>query len=234
MIPGVRLVLLGRQGAGKGTQCVRLARHYVVPHVSTGDMLRAAGREGTDFGRKAQEYMSRGDLLPDDIIIGVVGERLKKDDTRTRGYILDGFPRTVGQAEALAELTVGAPLDLAIDLEVPEEIVLQRLSNRRVCVDCGTNYSVRTPPRYDWTCDVCGGEVVQREDDTPDAVRQRLDLYNLETEPLIAWFEARDLLVTVGGLGSADDVTHRLIDVIDRRTRGGTGGVAYAGGTGEP
>ena len=222
MIPGVRLVILGRQGAGKGTQCVRLARHYVVPHISTGDMLRAAVKEGTDFGRKAQEYMSRGDLLPDDIIIGVVGERLAKDDTRTRGYILDGFPRTVGQAEALAELTEDDPLDLAVDLEVPEDVVLARISNRRVCVDCGTNYSVQTPPRYNWTCDVCGGEVVQREDDTPDAVRKRLNLYTQETEPLIAWFLSKDLLVTVDGLGSADEVTQRLIRAIDRRRTGVT------------
>jgi adenylate kinase len=229
VIPGVRLVILGRQGAGKGTQCVRLARHYVVPHISTGDMLRAAVKEGTDFGRKAQEYMSRGDLLPDDIIIGVVGERIAKDDTRTRGYILDGFPRTVGQAEALAELAVEEPLDIAIDLEVPEEIVLERISNRRVCVDCGTNYSVQTPPRYNWTCDVCGGEVVQREDDTPEAVRKRLNLYNQETEPLIAWYLAKDLLVTVDGLGRADDVTQRLTQAIDRRARGGTGGVPFAG-----
>jgi adenylate kinase len=183
-------------------------------------MLRAAVKEGTDFGRKAQEYMSRGDLLPDDIIIGVVGERIAKDDTRTRGYILDGFPRTVGQAEALGELTVAEPLDIVIDLEVPEEIVLQRISNRRVCVDCGTNYSVQTPPRYNWTCDVCGGEVVQREDDTPEAVRKRLDLYNEETEPLIAWYIGKDLLVTVDGLGSADKVTENLITAIDRRTRG--------------
>ena len=229
MIPGVRLVILGRQGAGKGTQCVRLARHYVVPHISTGDMLRAAVKEGTDFGRKAQAYMSRGDLLPDDIIIGVVGERLSKDDTRTRGYILDGFPRTVGQAEALAELTVDEPLDLAIDLEVPEEVVLERISNRRVCMDCGTNYSVQTPPRYNWTCDVCSGEVVQRDDDTPEAVRQRLDLYQKETEPLIAWYQTTDLLVTVDGLGTADEVTLRLVDTIDRRTRHGTPGAPVAG-----
>ena len=231
MIPGVRLVILGRQGAGKGTQCVRLARHYVVPHISTGDMLRAAVKEGTDFGRKAQEYMSRGDLLPDDIIIGVVGERLSKDDTRTRGYILDGFPRTVPQAEALAELAVDDPLDLAIDLEVPEDVVIERISNRRVCMDCGTNYSVQSPPRYNWTCEVCGGEVVQREDDTPEALRQRLDLYKQETEPLFAWYEAKDLLVTVDGLGTADEVTQRLIDTVDHRTRGGIGGVTFAGGT---
>ena len=161
MIPGARLVLLGRQGAGKGTQCVRLARHYVVPHISTGDMLRMAVKEGTDFGRKAKEYMDAGELLPDDVIVGIVAERLGRDDTSNRGYVLDGFPRTVGQAEALAEITetAGQPLDLVVDLEVPEEVVIERISKRRVCVDCGTNYSVDAPPRYDWTCDVCGGDV---------------------------------------------------------------------------
>ena len=224
MIPGVRLVILGRQGAGKGTQCTRLARHYIVPHISTGDMLRAAVKEGTDFGRKAQEYMSRGDLLPDDIIIGVVGERLAKDDTRTRGYILDGFPRTVGQAEALAELAIESPIDLAIDLDVAEDVVLLRISNRRVCVDCGTNYSVQAPPRYDWTCDVCGGDVVHREDDTPDAVRKRLDLYSKETEPLIAYFESQQMLVAIDGIGSADDVTKRIVTAIETHGRRGVVG----------
>ncbi|HAS09733.1 MAG TPA: adenylate kinase, partial [Acidimicrobiaceae bacterium] len=116
MIPGARLVMLGRQGAGKGTQCTRLSRHFVVPHISTGDMLRAAVKEGTAFGRKAKEYMDAGELLPDDIIIGVVEERLLKDDTRNRGYILDGFPRTESQAESLAAITADLPLDLVIDL----------------------------------------------------------------------------------------------------------------------
>jgi adenylate kinase len=194
-----------------------LARHYIVPHISTGDMLRAAVKEGTDFGRKAQEYMSRGDLLPDDIIIGVVGERLEKQDTKTRGYILDGFPRTVGQAKALADLTSESPIDLVVDLEVPEEIVLERISNRRVCEDCGTNYSVSAPPRYPWTCDVCGGAVVHREDDTPEAVRKRLDLYSTETEPLIAYYEQLRLLHAVDGIGTADEVTARIVLAIDSR-----------------
>jgi adenylate kinase len=219
VIPGVRLVILGRQGAGKGTQCIRLARHYVVPHISTGDMLRAAVKEGTDFGRKAKEYMDRGELLPDDIIIGVVGERLDRDDTRHRGYILDGFPRTTGQAEALAEITSDAPLHMVVDLQVPEDVVLERISNRRVCVDCGTNFSVKSPPRYDWTCDACGGDVVQRDDDTPEAVRKRLDLYNQETAPLIAWYRDHDLLVEVDGLGPPEAVSARLIILVDSRLR---------------
>jgi len=218
VIQGVRLVLLGRQGAGKGTQCTRLARHYVVPHISTGEMLRGAVREGTDFGRKAKAYMDVGELLPDDIIIGVVGERLDRDDTNRRGFILDGFPRTVGQAEALGSLLGANPLDAAVDLEVAEDIVLERISTRRVCTDCGTNYSVYSPPRYDWTCENCGGDVVQRDDDTPGAVRKRLDLYAQETEPLIDWYVGRDMLVTVDGLGSAFEVTNRLVAAIDQHT----------------
>ena len=217
MIPGVRLVILGRQGAGKGTQCTRLARHYVVPHISTGEMLRTAVKEGTEFGRKAKEYMDGGELMPDDVMIGIVEERLGRDDTTNRGYILDGFPRTVGQAEALADITAEHPLDMAIDLQVPEEEVLARLASRRVCVDCGENYSVSSPPRYDWTCDNCGGQVVQRADDTEASIRRRLALYNEQTEPLVAWYLAKDKLVTVDGLGPPDEVTSRLIRAIDRR-----------------
>jgi adenylate kinase len=223
MIPGARLVLLGRQGAGKGTQCVRLARHYVVPHISTGDMLRMAVKEGTDFGGKAKDFMDAGELLPDDVMCGIVQERLGREDTTNRGYILDGFPRTVGQAQALATITAeaGKPLDLVVDLEVPEDVVIQRISKRRVCIDCGTNYSVDSPPRYDWTCDNCGGEVLQRDDDTEDAIRHRLELYAQQTAPLIAWYTDRDLLAVVDGLGSPDEVTQRLIHTVDSKTRGG-------------
>jgi adenylate kinase len=223
MIPGARLVLLGRQGAGKGTQCVRLARHYVIPHISTGDMLRMAVKEETDFGRKADEYMQAGELLPDDVIVGIVAERLNRNDTSNRGYILDGFPRTVGQAEALADITAGSgqPLELVLDLEVPEEVVIDRISKRRVCVDCGTNYSVESPPKYPWICDVCGGDDRQRDDDTEEEIRHRLELYQQQTEPLISWYQARDLLAAVDGLGHPDDVTRRLIRAIDSRKRPG-------------
>jgi adenylate kinase len=217
MIPGARLVLLGRQGAGKGTQCVRLSRHYVVPHISTGDMLRAAVREGTEFGLKAKAIMDRGELVSDEIMGGVVDERLNSDDTRHRGYILDGFPRTVGQAELLARVTESEPLDLVIDLVVPTDVVLERLASRRVCTDCGANYSVDAPPKYGWVCDNCGGDVIQRADDTPEAIQKRLDLYERETAPLIAWYADRDLLAEVDGLGPAEEVTARLIQAIDER-----------------
>lgn len=218
MIPGARLVMLGRQGAGKGTQCTRLSRHFVVPHISTGDMLRAAVKEGTEFGRKAQEYMSAGELLPDDIIIGIVEERLLKDDTRNRGYILDGFPRTEEQAESLASITADQPLDMVIDLDVPTDVVLERLASRRVCADCGANYSVESPPKHNWACDHCGGEVIQRRDDTEDAIRRRLALYEEETAPLVEWYRKRDLLTVVDGDGDADQVTARLIRAIEERS----------------
>jgi len=217
VIPGARLVLLGRQGAGKGTQCVRLSRHYVVPHISTGDMLRSAVRSGTEFGRKAKEVMDRGDLVSDDIMGGIVRERLDSDDTRGRGYILDGFPRTVPQAALLHDITIDDPLDLVIDLVVPTEVVLERLAARRVCSDCGANYSVDSPPKYPWVCDNCGGDVVQRADDTPEAIQKRLDLYERQTAPLIEWYAERKLLAEVDGLGPPDEVTARLVAAIDDR-----------------
>ena len=145
MIPGARLIILGRQGAGKGTQCVRLSRHYVVPHISTGDMLRAAAREGSELGLQAKQIMDEGGLVGDEVMIGLVDERLRKPDADSRGYILDGFPRTVAQAEALARITADKPIHVVIDLDVPREIVLERLSSRRVCRDCGTNYTAGSP-----------------------------------------------------------------------------------------
>lgn len=217
MVPGARLIVLGKQGAGKGTQCVRLARHYVVPHISTGDMFRAAVKGGTEFGKRAKEYMDAGELVPDDVVIGIVNERLEQDDTKERGFVLDGFPRTVHQAEALEELLAPRELHLAIDLEVPVEVVLTRLAARRVCQDCGANYSVSSPPKNGWTCDNCGGEVVQREDDTEAAISRRLALYEQETAPLIAWYEARGLLAVVDGVGDPDEVTRELVRVVDAR-----------------
>lgn len=217
MVPGTRLVILGKQGAGKGTQCVRLARHYVVPHISTGEMLRAAVRAGSDFGRMAQEYMDAGELVPDEVMVGLVKERLDYDDTMLRGFILDGFPRTVFQAEELAAILTPRGVDLAIYLDIPTEVVLERLAGRRVCNVCGANYSVESPPKVNWTCDHCGGEVVQREDDTEGAIRRRLDLYEKETHPLIDWYQERDLLATVDGVGHPDEVTARLLHEIDSR-----------------
>ena len=217
MIPGARLVILGRQGAGKGTQCVRLSRHYVVPHISTGDMLRAAVREGTELGRMAKEVMDAGGLIGDDIMIGIVRERLAKPDADTRGYILDGFPRTVAQAEALDMITAAKPIHVAIDLDVPREIVLERLSSRRVCRDCGTNYTATGSEPSPWICDVCGGDVQQRADDTPEAVNRRLDLYESQTSPLIEYYSSRGALSVINGVGQPEHVFQRLTDTVEAR-----------------
>ena len=217
MIPGVRLIILGRQGAGKGTQCVRLSRHYVVPHISTGDMLRAAAREGTELGRMAKAVMETGALMGDDTMIALVDERLHKPDAASRGFILDGFPRTVGQAGALASITASKPLDAVIDLDVPREIVLDRISSRRVCRDCGTNYTAHGNESPTWICDVCGGDVEQRDDDTSDAVNRRLDLYESQTAPLIEFYSKRGMLAVVNGVGHPDHVFKRLTDAVEAR-----------------
>ena len=220
MTDGGRLVMLGRQGAGKGTQAVRLAQHYVVPHISTGDMLRAAVAAGTEFGERAKSVMDAGGLVSDEIMVGVVDERLNESDTTKRGYILDGFPRTEAQAAALEKITADRPLDVVLNLEVPEAVVLQRITKRRVCVTCGQIYSSDAPPKNGWLCDVDGGEVVQRDDDTEDAVRKRLDLYAAETLPLVGFYGARDLLVEIDGMGSPDEVFARLLHAVDQRRAG--------------
>ena len=217
MIPGARLVLLGRQGSGKGTQCVRLSRHFVVPHISTGDMLRAAVREGTELGKMAKSIIDVGGLVGDDIMVGLVSERLSEDDARVRGYILDGFPRTVSQAESLDQATSSRPLDLAIDLVVPRELVLARLSIRRVCRDCGTNYQASDHLATQWSCDNCGGDVVQRDDDTPEAINRRLDLYESQTEPLIDFYGKTGRLAQVDGVGSPEEVFDRLTAEVEQR-----------------
>jgi adenylate kinase len=213
----VRLLIFGRQGAGKGTQSARLAEHYGAPHISTGDMLRAAVANATPVGLEAQSYMDAGKLVPDSVMLGVVEERLNEPDVVAHGFLLDGFPRTVVQAEALVALT---PIDVAVDLDVPESVVLDRISSRRVCVGCGRIYSTSEPPAEPWVCDTCGAQVVQRADDTPDAVAKRLAAYATETLPTIEWFDGKGVLVRVDGLGTPDEVTERLVAAIDAATAG--------------
>ncbi len=225
MNPGARLLVLGKQGAGKGTQAVRLSRHYVVPHISTGDTFRQAVRSGSELGVEARRYLDAGELVPDEVVIAMVRQRLTRSDTSHRGFVLDGFPRTVAQAEALAEMLVPNGLHLAVDLEIDTASVLSRLASRRVCVDCGANYSViDNPSRVPGLCDVCGGEVVQRDDDTEAAIRRRLELYERETAPLIAWYEERSLLARIDALGMPDEVTERIVTEVDRRILRAAGG----------
>lgn len=213
---GPRLLIFGKQGAGKGTQCVRLCRHYGVPHISTGDIFRAAVQSGSELGERLDSYMDAGELIPDDLVFGVVSERLDEDDA-ARGFVLDGFPRTIGQATKLSELLAPADVDLVLSLEVPTEVSLRRLAGRRVCQGCGTNYSVYSPPEQGWKCDNCGGEVVLRRDDTEHAIARRLKLYEEQTQPLVAWYQEQAKLVAIDGIGPLDTVTDRLIRAIDRR-----------------
>jgi adenylate kinase len=208
----VRLVIFGRQGAGKGTQSARLSARYGTPHISTGDMLRAAVANATPLGIEAKAVMDSGGLVSDEIILGVVEERLAEADVQGNGFLLDGFPRTVVQAEGLARF---ADVDIAIDLVVPEEVVLERMSSRRVCSSCGRLYSLSQPPANGWICETCGSEVVQRTDDTPEAIAKRLNTYATETQPTIDWYSAAGLLIEVDGLGTPDEVTERLLAAID-------------------
>lgn len=213
------MIIVGRQGSGKGTQCTRLSHHYIVPHVSTGDILRAAVREGTDLGLRAGAIIEAGGLVSDDIMIGIIEGRLERPDAHDRGYLLDGFPRTVAQATALDALTAQRPVDVVIDLDVPREMVLQRLSARRWCPDCKTSYVATGRERQPWICDVCGGDVKTRSDDTPDAINRRLDLYEEQTSPLVDYYLARGMLATVNGVGHPEDVYYRLVDTIERWKR---------------
>ena len=202
---------------------MRLSHHYVVPHVSTGDMLRAAVKQGTAIGQKAKDQMDRGELLGDDLIMDMVAERLGESDVRARGFVLAGCPRTVAQAERLAAILAPFAVDLAIDIEIHTTQVMRRLAARRVCVDCGANYSLSSPPLINWTCDVCGGEVIQRQDDTEEAISRRLELYEIQTAPLIEWYRFRSQLESVPGTGSPDAVTRRIVKVIEQRRQKGSG-----------
>ncbi len=210
-----RLVLLGKQGAGKGTQSVRLAAHYGISHVATGDMFRAQAAQGTAFGLEAKRYMDAGELVPDEIVIGVIEECTAPGGPLGTGFVLDGFPRTINQAHELDRVLAGAPLALAIDLEVPTDIVLDRIAGRRVCESCHRTYHVNMPPVSGWVCDTCGGSVRQRDDDTEEAVCRRLELYESETRPILEYYRARGLLASIDGVGEGEDVFERLVKVID-------------------
>ena len=217
MIPGIRFVLLGKQGAGKGTQAIKLSRHYHVPHISTGDMFRTEARSGSELGRELKQYMDAGELVPDDAVIKVVEKRLNTGAAKDRGFILDGFPRTNFQAKALEEVLdhLGG-LDAVVNLVVSTDIVVQRLAGRRVCTNCGANYQVETMPESS-VCQNCGGEIVQRDDDTPDAIRRRLDLYEEQTAPLIEFYRERGLLIEIDGVGDQQGILDRIIRALDSR-----------------
>jgi adenylate kinase len=218
---GVRLVLLGKPGSGKGTQAALLSAHYGVEHLSTGDVFRAAVAQGTPIGLEVKHYLDTGELVPDEIVIRVVDEHFAAGGPLEDGFILDGFPRTLVQAEELEQVLDGHPLDVVLDIEVPTETVLDRIAGRRVCMNCGTSYHVNQPPKVDWTCDVCGGEVVLRDDDTEAAVTNRLEVYERQTVPIIDFYKRLGKLVEVDGVGEGSEVQERLIKEIDGRFQPG-------------
>jgi len=197
----MNLVLMGLPGAGKGTQAEKIVENYNIPHISTGDMFRAAIKDGTELGLEAKSYMDKGELVPDSVTIGIVRERLSKDDCK-KGFLLDGFPRTVAQAEALENMLsdLKRPIDFVINVDVNKDILMERLTGRRICKECGATYHlVFNPPAKEDTCDRCGGELYQRADDNAETVQNRLDVNLAQTKPLLTFYESKGTLRTVNG-----------------------------------
>lgn len=214
----LRLILMGPPGCGKGTQGKKLEARYGIPQLSTGDMLRVAVRNGTPIGREAKGFMDRGELVPDQVIIGIMRERLSASDC-SGGYILDGFPRTIEQAKALDVLfaEAGQQLTAVIDLDVADEEVVRRLSGRRQCRACGTGFHVVFhKPQQDGRCDACGGELYQRDDDNEKTIRDRLSVYNRQTAPLLSYYERQGVLRKIPGTGSIDEIYAQACSLIER------------------
>lgn len=212
----MRVIMLGPPGAGKGTQASRISQRYDIPHISTGDMFRANLKQGTALGQEARQYMDAGELVPDDLVVRMVDDRLSWDDAQD-GWDLDGFPRTIGQAEALDELLEehDTPIDVVLRFAVDDDEVVERLSGRRVCRECGEIYHVHAnPPTEEGVCDACGGELYQRDDDQEEVIRTRLASYVEDTEPLEQFYAERGLLRDVEAVGDIDDVTDRTLAVL--------------------
>ncbi len=209
----MKLILLGPPGAGKGTQAEILSRDLNIPTISTGNILRAAVKAGTPTGLKAKAFMDAGKLVPDEVIIGIIGERLAEDDCKN-GFILDGVPRTIAQAEAME--AAGIRIDKVLSLEISDEAIVQRMSGRRVCAKCGAPYhTTGKPPKKEGVCDACGGELVIREDDKAETVLHRLEVYHTETEPLKKFYNDRGLLQVVpGNMGTVEDTTRAIKQVL--------------------
>jgi len=212
----MRLVLLGAPGAGKGTQAKKLIEKYSIPQISTGDILRKAVADGTPLGKEAKSYMDSGGLVPDSVVIGLVKERLAQDDCKA-GYILDGFPRTTPQAEELDKVLtdMGAPLDTALSVDVDTDILMKRLTGRRTCKKCQQMYNVHfTPSQKEGVCDKCGEELFQRDDDKEDTIKNRLDVYEKSTAPLIDYYGKKNILKSVEGMGSVDDIFNQIVSIL--------------------
>ena len=212
----LRAVLLGPPGAGKGTQAVRLAAKYSIPHISTGDIFRANIKNGTELGKKAKTYMDQGLLVPDELVVDLVKDRLQQDDCKN-GFLLDGFPRTIFQAEKLDEFLSESnqKMDIVINLKVEKDALIKRLTGRRVCKDCGASYHiVNIPPKKEGVCDICGGELIQRKDDNIETVENRINVYEEQTAPLIGYYKEAGSLVDFDGEASLDEVFDAIVQAI--------------------
>ncbi|MEE9197655.1 MAG: adenylate kinase [bacterium] len=216
----MNLILLGPPGAGKGTQAKLVAEQFGIPQISTGDILRRAVKDGTPLGQEAQAYMERGDLVPDAVVIGIIEERLTQPDCQA-GYILDGFPRTEVQANALAETLGkrGGAIDHVVNIEVSDEELIPRLTGRRTCKECQEPYNVTfNPPQREGVCDKCGGELIQRKDDDEETIRARLGVYREQTAPLVVYYEKQGLLRTVTGAGAIQEIFDAVCGVVEGRS----------------
>ena len=204
----MKIIMLGAPGAGKGTQAKLIAEKYGIPHISTGDIFRANIKEGTELGKEAKQYMDKGELVPDELTVRILLDRVGRDDCKN-GYVLDGFPRTIPQATVLDNevAKLGEKIDYAIDVEVPDENIIRRMGGRRACPKCGATYHVEhIPPRKEGICDTCGGELVLRDDDKPETVKSRLEVYHKQTQPLIDHYSKQNILRTVDGTKDMNEV----------------------------
>ncbi len=212
----MKIVMLGAPGAGKGTQAKMIAEKYSVPHISTGDIFRANIKNGTELGMEAKKYMDQGLLVPDELTVKILLDRVAKEDCKN-GYVLDGFPRTIPQAQVLdkALIELGDQIDYAIDVNVPDENIIRRMGGRRACVTCGATYHVEhIPPKKERFCDTCGSELILRDDDKPETVKNRLDVYHKQTQPLIDFYQAKGILKTVDGTVDMKDVFASIVAIL--------------------
>ncbi len=213
----MKIIMLGAPGAGKGTQAKMIAEKFGIPHISTGDIFRANIKNGTELGRKAKEYMDQGQLVPDELTVEILLDRVAADDCKN-GYVLDGFPRTIPQADVLdKELTkLGDKVDFAINVDVPDENIVRRMSGRRACLKCGATYHIEhIPPKQEGICDTCGSELVQRDDDKPETVQNRLKVYHEQTQPLIEYYEGKNILKTVDGTKDMQEVFDSIVSILN-------------------
>ena len=213
----MNIILMGLPGAGKGTQASEIVKKFPIPHISTGDMFRKAIKDETNLGKEAKSYMDRGELVPDEVTVGIVKERISEDDAK-KGFLLDGFPRTIDQAESLSQIMseLDREIDAVINIEVPEEELMNRLTGRRICEKCGTTYHlVFNPPKVDGICDIDGGKLYQREDDNPETVSNRLSVNVKQSKPILEYYNDKGVLKNIDGSKDIDQVTNDVIDILD-------------------